>query len=119
MSAEIRDARHEHLPPESRQALGRMILEAREAHGWSRERLSVEAEECLRKAARDFVTPIYVTSEERVLWREIDITSNHIQALEAGPVLPLGRGPRRARLRGVCLALGLDFAEINRIAGGL
>jgi len=119
MTAPQRHARHQYLPTASSDYLATMIRRARDARGWSREALAVEAEACLRDSAADFVTPIYVTAEERKIWREVDVTSRHIEGLECGPVLPLGRGDRRARLRGVCLALGLDFAEVNRIAGGL
>jgi hypothetical protein len=109
----------EPIPEESRAKLSRMIREARERRGWSQEHLSIEAENALRLAAADFRSPTYVTSEERVKWREIDISPQHVTRMEGCPWFPLGRGDRRARLRGVCLALGLDFAEVNRIAGGL
>ena len=119
MTAPRTGARRECLPAASSDYLAAMIRHTRDARGWSREALAVEAEACLRSSAADFVTPIYVTTEERKIWREVDVTSRHIEGLEGRPVLPLGRGERRARLRGVCLALGLDFAEVNRVAGGL
>ena len=120
-SAAVRnlERQHEPIPEAAADALAAKIRGAREIKGWSRERLSVEAENSLRIAAADFMTPIFVTTEERQIWREIEISSRCIELMERRPVLPLGRGDRRARLRGVCLALGLDFAEVNRIAGGL
>lgn len=112
-------ARAEHLPRESQEYLGQKIREARIAKGWSREALSVAAEAALRARAADFLSPLYATTETRALWRTVEVSFDHVKAMERGPVMPLARGERRARLLGVCLALGLDRAELNEVAGGL
>ena len=108
---------HQRLSPEESAALSAMIRKARKAKGWSRERLSVEAENELRKRAADFRSPIFATTERRQLWRTVEVTALSIYRLETAPVLPLGRADRRARLLGVCLALEIDRALINEICG--
>lgn len=111
--------RHQALSPEATEKLAETLRAARMAKGWSREKLSVEAEEALRRRAGDFRSPLFATTETRQLWRSIEISSMDIYHMEKRPVLPLGRDHRRARLLGVCLALELDRALINEIAGGV
>lgn len=111
---------HERLSLEESEALSAMVRDARTAKGWSRERLSVEAENELRKRAADFHSAIYATTERRQLWRNLEITGLQIFWLEnRRNAIPLGTAERRARLLGICLALGLDLARVNQICGGL
>ena len=111
---------HERLSPEESSALSAMVREARAAKGWSRERLSVEAENAIRARAADFQSAIFATTERRQLWRNLEITGLQIFWLEnRRNAIPLGTAERRARLLGICLALGLDLARVNQICGGL
>jgi hypothetical protein len=94
-----------------------MIRGARDERGWNRERLSVEATEELRKGAADFLSPLFVTTEERQLWRVIEVSARQIEILETRPVQPTSDPVSRSALRGVLLALKLDFIAVCRILG--
>jgi hypothetical protein len=102
---------------EKRATLSVTIVRARAEKGWSREQLAVEAEAALRQEAGR--NGNRATREERDLWEAIDITQHAIRTLEGCPSAPLASPERRARLLGVALALGLDRALVNRLAGGV
>ena len=113
----IRRSRRGRLCPEASEALAKMIRGARDERGWSRERLSVEATDSLRAGAADFESTDFRTSEERQLWRVIEVSARQIEILETRPVQPTSDPISRAALRGALLALGLDFTKVWRILG--
>lgn len=82
-------------------ALSDMIEEARAARGWSQEQLAAAANDATGQVSED---------------GDLLIERHHIQTLEGSPRFPLSR---RDILLAVVVALELDRAQVNRLAGGL
>ena len=93
-----------------RVALAEMIEGARKAKGWTQERLAMVATNRLKSAPDDLALAGL---------RAVLVTRRFVQCLENCHPQPMGNAERRARLLGVCLALDLDRAEVNLIAGGI
>lgn len=94
-----------------RQALAELVQAARTSKGWTRPRLARVATSRLLHAAE--------TLEVSGL-RAVTVTTRHVERIEwALTTYPLGNAERRARMLGIALALDLDRAEVNRIAGGI
>lgn len=99
---------------EKRAALSRLLREALGKRRWSYARLAEKAEQAARHAAHE-----QIFASDREICLEISVTRHHIARLLNCPAAPLGCPARRARLLGVALALGIELAKINRLAGGL
>ena len=70
-----------------------MLKTARESKGWSREKAAEMAGG--------------------------DLNCHHVVYFEQCPLHPLREPARRDRLSALAEALGVDFAEVNRLAGGI
>lgn len=113
------------IDPRRRAELSILIREARESRRWSQERLADRAEAALRRQARQ-VDGEYSTGStapepngDLGLYLRVEISRHHVATLENCPARPLGDAERRARLMGIVLALGLDRAVVNQLAGGI
>lgn len=103
--------RRRRITLEARGALAEMIQSARVAKGWTRPRLARAATSRLRECADDL---------RRAGLAPVTVTPRMIECLElATSTYPLGNSERRSRLLGIALALDLDRAEVNLIAGGI
>lgn len=106
-----------HLEEEKRAALSRALREGRERKRWNVDKTAEEAMKLLRQAAQ--VDDQHRSPRETRLYREIEISRHHVTTLEHCPATPLSTLERRVRLLGIVLALELDAALINRLAGGI
>ena len=104
------------LSHEARAAFSRYLFDGRRVKGWSQERTAEAAAGAL---AAHLAVDKVIPEEERTAMAAVEITWQHVAGLEGCPAFPLGSPERRARVLGIVLALGLDRAKINHLAGGI
>ena len=106
----------EALDPQQRGDLSRLLRDARLEKGWSVEDLIQYALEALEEqlGRSEHLYPDEISS-----WKRLDITRHHVATLENCPSRPLSDVCRRGRLLAICLALGLDRDQVNRLSGGI
>ncbi len=105
-----------HLDSEQREKFRDLLELARENKGWSSEKTARSAVVHLRAYAA--LPQHWASAREVELWRTVQVTHRHVARMPA-MLAPMLTAERRARLFGVCLALGIDLAEVNRFGGGL
>lgn len=114
-----REAGAGQLEDEKRMKLSRLLKDARRRKGWQTERLAEEATRWLAALAASQE----LSAEEREAAANLlagsGVTTHHVARLENFPAYPMSTPERRVRLLAVVLALGLDRAQVNRLAGGL
>lgn len=109
------------LEPRARAAVSVLLREAQvklqDGNGgrWSYARIAEDASTALRELSSNPGTTAY----ERRLWESLEVTEDHVRTLMNCPANPTGTDERRAVLLGVCLALNVDLAAMNRHAGGI
>lgn len=111
----------ESLSPLKRAALSELIRKARLAKRWSQERLADRAEAALRHEAACLVAQAtrHDAADDASLYVAVEVTRHHVATLENCPARPLSDAARRARLLGIVVALELDRARVNQLAGGI
>ena len=106
-----RQSRRRRIGFAQRQAIAERIEQARRAKGWTRPRLAQAATNRLKMSSDEL---------KRGGMEPVTVHVRAVESLEAGLfTYPFGNPVRRARLLGIVLALDLDRAEINLIAGGI
>lgn len=100
-------------------ALGDLLQGARRAKGWSLDRTEEEASTMLRLLVESPDLSAHERSVAGRLARDGGVTRYHIANFEDLPRHPLTPVERRIRLMALVLALGVDVAKVNRLAGGL
>lgn len=104
------------LDPLSRAAVSTLILTAKGSDcTWTYESIAEAASSSLLERSK---AP-GVSEEERNLWGSFEVTVSQVRTLLNCPRNPTGDPVRRAALLGVCLALDVDLAAMNRVAGGI
>lgn len=106
------------LSPQKRYTLTCYIIEAMEKSGLSEERLADLATDALVRLGGGPI-PFGVTEDEMRLWRTHVVTRSEVHGLRDFHARPLATPTSRAVLLGVTIALGLDRATVNRMAGGI
>jgi hypothetical protein len=106
------------LSEPKRAAFTLFIVEAMKSRRMSSERLADAATDALSKVGAG-PPPPGATDEEIELWRDMTVTAHEINKLRRFPARPMATPRSRAVLLGVTIALGLDRAQVNRLAGGI
>lgn len=103
------------LPPRARGEVSAILLKKKKAGKWTYESLAEAATAALLERSE---AP-GITEDERELWESLEVSVDQIRTLMDCPANPTGDLVRRAALLGVCLALDVDLAAMNRVAGGI
>lgn len=106
------------LSRDKRYLLSRYIDEAMKKARVSEERLADMATEALSNLATS-PAPAGVTQEEMALWSTFIVGRTQVSRLRNFPSRPFSTPYSRAVILGVTIALGLDRATVNRMAGGI
>lgn len=104
------------LDPVARAEVSRLLREAKgSGRRWTYESIAETASAELLERSK---AP-GVSEAERELWERFEVTVSQVRTLLTFPANPTGDPARRAALLGVCLALDVDLAAMNRVAGGI
>ena len=103
------------LPEGQRAALSAMIRQAREGKDWSLEQLARAATAASQRRGGN----ARGLPAQAGIWAITKLSRHHVSGLESCPASPMSDADKRARLLGVALALDLDRARVNELAGGI